>query len=56
MRLADHAAEELTSLKDFHGVDDPYTSTQVSVGADDSLVVTRDVGTQEVYALTVKWP
>ena len=56
MRLADHAVEEVARLKNFHGVDDPYTSTGLSVGADNSPVLTRDVGTQEIYALTVKWP
>jgi Tol biopolymer transport system component len=56
MRLADRAVEEITSRKNLSVVDDPYVGTQVSVGADNSAVVTRDTGTQEVYALSVKWP
>jgi eukaryotic-like serine/threonine-protein kinase len=56
MRVADHVVEKIASLKDLHVVDDPYVSIQLSVGADDSPVVTRDIGTQEVYAITVKWP
>jgi len=30
--------------------------TQISVTADGSPVFTRDIGTQEIYALAVKWP
>jgi hypothetical protein len=51
--------ETITSLKDFHFA--AYTQvhgadTQVSVAPDGSPVFTRDVGTQEIYALNVKWP
>jgi serine/threonine protein kinase len=56
MRLADHAVEEISSRKNLRVVDDPYVGTQVSMGADNSAVVTRDIGTQEVYAISVKWP
>jgi len=37
----------------FSGVN---TSTWVGVTPDGSVLVTRDVGTQEIYALSVKWP
>jgi dipeptidyl aminopeptidase/acylaminoacyl peptidase len=57
VRLADHKVETLTSLKNFsrarHGVSN---FTYVSVAPDGSPVFTRDVGTQEIYALSVKWP
>jgi hypothetical protein len=33
---------------------DPYGGTQVGVAPDGSVLLTRDVGTQEVYALNVK--
>jgi len=56
MRLADHAVEEITGRKNLSVVDDPYMGTQVSVGSDNSAVVTRDIGTEEVYAISVKWP
>ena len=56
MRLADHAVEEIASRKNLSVVDDPYMGSQVSVGVDNSVVVTRDIGTQEVYAISVKWP
>ena len=29
---------------------------EISVAPDGSLVFTRNTGTQEIYALTVKWP
>lgn len=52
MKLSDHSVEEVTSLKNFASVGDPA----LSVSPDDSAVLTRNVGTQEVYALTIKWP
>ena len=48
--------ETIANLKNLRMVDDPYTSTQVSVAPDGSVLFTRDVGTQEIYALSVKWP
>lgn len=57
IRLADHKVEGLTSLKDLRRV--AYldsNTTQLSVAPDGSPVFTRDVGTQEIYSLTVKWP
>jgi WD40-like Beta Propeller Repeat len=31
-------------------------NTRIGVAPDGSAVFTRDIGTQEIYALTVKWP
>jgi len=57
LRLADRAVEEVASLKDFRAVDDPYAgNTQLNVAPDNSVVLTRDIGTEEVYAISVKWP
>ena len=50
------AVETITGLKNLRVVDDPYTSSQVSVAPDGSPLFTRDIGTQEIYALSVKWP
>ena len=57
IEVADHKVVLLTSLKDLRRVvdTDPNT-TQLSVAPDGSPVYTRDIGTQEIYALTVKWP
>jgi eukaryotic-like serine/threonine-protein kinase len=57
IRLADHKVETITSLKDLRRVSDwEESNTQISVAPDGSAVFTRDIGTQEVYALSVKWP
>jgi len=56
IRIADHAMETIASLKNLRAVDDPYTGPEVSVAPDGSVLFTQDVGTQEVYAITVKWP
>jgi Tol biopolymer transport system component len=57
LRFADHKIEEIASLKDLRRVTDPIDqNTQISVAPDGSPVFTRDIGTQEIYALTVKWP
>jgi eukaryotic-like serine/threonine-protein kinase len=57
IRLADHEVETITSLKDLRRVADwEESNTQISVAPDNSAVFTRDIGTQEIYALQVKWP
>jgi eukaryotic-like serine/threonine-protein kinase len=57
LRFADRVVETIASLKDLRRVVDPVeTSTQVSVAPDGSPVFTRDIGTQEIYALNVRWP
>jgi eukaryotic-like serine/threonine-protein kinase len=56
VRLADHKVEAITSLKDLPRAIGPDSNTQISVAPDGSAVFTRDIGTQEIYALSVKWP
>ena len=56
IRIADHAVETIASLKNLRRVDDQYESAQINVASDGSALFTRDVGTQEVYAITVSWP
>ena len=56
-RFADHKIEEIASLKDLRRVVDSVDQgTQMSVAPDGSPIFTRDIGTQEIYALMVKWP
>ena len=43
-------------MKDLPRAISPDSNTQISVAPDGSPVFTRDIGTQEIYALTVKWP
>ena len=56
IRLADNKVETITSLKDIRRASGPDGNTQISVAPDGSAIFTRDVGTQEIYALTLKWP
>ena len=56
IRLADHKVETIASLKDLRRAPGPDGSTQISVAPDGAPVFTRDVGTQEIYALTLNWP
>jgi serine/threonine protein kinase/Tol biopolymer transport system component len=56
MKLRDHTVEEVASLKNLRAVDDPHEGIQVSVDPNNLPLVTRDLGTQEVYAISVKWP
>jgi Tol biopolymer transport system component len=56
VRLADRRVETITSLKGLHRATGPAGNTEISVAPDGSPVFTRDIGTQEIYALTVKWP
>jgi Tol biopolymer transport system component len=54
--LADHAVETIASLKGLTLALGPAGNTQFGVAPDGSPVFTRDTGTQEIYALSVKWP
>jgi hypothetical protein len=57
--LGDHKSQSIASLKDFHlagFVQLHGAEPQVGVAPDGSPVFTRDIGTQEIYALSVKWP
>ena len=56
VRLADRKVESITSLKGLHRATGPAGNTEIGVTPDGSPVFTRDIGTQEIYALTVKWP
>jgi hypothetical protein len=57
IRLTDHKVETIASLKDLRRVEDwQQANTQISVAPDGSAVFTRDIGSQEIYALTVRWP
>jgi hypothetical protein len=56
IRLADHKVETIARLKDLPRARGPDWNTQISVASDGSAIFTRDIGTQEIYALTLKWP
>jgi TolB-like protein/DNA-binding winged helix-turn-helix (wHTH) protein len=58
VRFADRRIEVVASLKGVRRVADPEIGGQswVGVAPDGSLLLTRDTGAQEVYALNVRWP
>ena len=56
LRFAGHHVATIDSLKDIRRVVDSNEGSQINVAPDGSPVFTRDIGTQEIYALTVKWP
>jgi Tol biopolymer transport system component len=49
LRISDHALEQLVSLKDFRQAPDP--GNWVGLAPDDSPLLVRDAGTQDIYAL-----
>jgi len=61
LRLADKKTETILSLKGVRRVMDETlpglnSPTWVGVAPDGSVLLTRDVGAQEIYALDIKWP
>ncbi len=55
LSLAEGKLEAMASLKDLRQAP-PNGNTQIGVAPDGSPIFSRDIGTQEVYALTVRWP
>lgn len=57
LRIGDRQIETIARLKDLRLVNDLGTgSIRINVAPDGSPVFTRNIGTQEIYALNVKWP
>jgi hypothetical protein len=61
LRLTDKRIENVLNFKEVRRVEDEQItgvnfSTWVGVTPDGSVLLTRDIGTQEIYALEVKWP
>ncbi len=59
VRVGQNQAEPVVSLKDFHVamfIQFNGADQWISFAPDGSPVLTRDIGSQEIYALTVKWP
>jgi len=48
--------EAITNLKGLVRATGPGGTTAIGVAPDGSPVLTRDIGTHEIYALNVKWP
>lgn len=50
---------DLADVADFSGVsrvEEQAVGTWFGIAPDGSVLVTRDIGTQEIYAVDVKWP
>jgi DNA-binding winged helix-turn-helix (wHTH) protein/Tol biopolymer transport system component len=56
IRVSDLASEYLTSLKDFRFAAGAGGYWTINIAPDGSPLLTRELGTPEIYALTVKWP
>jgi eukaryotic-like serine/threonine-protein kinase len=58
VRISDRKSEYLMSLRNLTRIADPEIggSSWIGVAQDGSPLFTRDVGTQEIYALEVGWP
>jgi WD40 repeat protein len=56
LRFADHKIEMITSLIDPSGMGKMGWVQAIDVAPDGSAIFTRETGTQEVYALNVRWP
>jgi serine/threonine protein kinase len=54
IRLTDHQVEEIVSLKELRPPVGDWGA--FGVAPDGSPIFSRDIGSQEVYALTVRWP
>jgi Tol biopolymer transport system component len=55
VRLSNRALETVASLKSFRPVVDEDTDKWLGVATDGSPVLTRDIGTQEIYDLSIRW-
>lgn len=54
MHLADQSVEEVARLNEIRSVEDPFIGVKLNVAPDNSPLLTRDVGTQEVYSISLK--
>jgi hypothetical protein len=57
IRLSEGKVETITSLSGLRRVVDAIEGIpEIATAPDGSIVFTRDIGTQEIYALNIKWP
>ena len=55
VRLSDRRMETVMEIKGLRRVADQYLGTTLGVAPDGSVLLTRDLGSEEVYALSVNW-
>jgi DNA-binding winged helix-turn-helix (wHTH) protein/Tol biopolymer transport system component len=56
IRMADLKSEIIVSLRDLNLPGGTEANTGFSVAPDNSPILSREIGTREIYALKVKWP
>ena len=57
LRFADRRIESIADLRNLRQAVDPVlVITPIGVAPDGSPIFTRDIGTEEIYALNVRWP
>jgi WD40 repeat protein len=56
LQFADHKIEMITSLIDPIGMGKMGWVEAIDIAPDGSAVFTREIGSQEIYALDVRWP
>jgi len=54
LHLADRSVQEIAHLNEIRSVEDPLIGVKLNVTPDNSALLTRDVGTQEVYSIALK--
>ena len=56
VRLSDGRTETVTEVKGLRRVVDYVLGTTLGVAPDGSVLLTRDLGGEEIYALNIRWP
>jgi hypothetical protein len=56
IRFSDHKVEEVMSLKKFRRLEDEVTESWLGVTPEGDLLLTRDIGTDEIYDIGLRWP
>jgi hypothetical protein len=56
LRFSDHKIQMITSLIDPFGMGKIGWVEAIDIAPDGSPVFTREIGSQEIYALEVRWP
>jgi hypothetical protein len=57
IRFSDRRVEEITSLKNVRRIDDELSGPSwIGVTPDGDPLLTRDIGTDEIYDISLRWP
>ena len=55
IRFSDHKVEEITSLKNVRRIEDEITQSWLGVTPEGDPLLTRDIGTDEIYDISLRW-